>query len=187
MFLTRSWTSWLQAALTVSNIIDDAHKQHPAKALEKNTRSARELLDRAGEAHARTEAASIHNNIAGNSASMVMMCDDESLRDDLQNTEFVVPMHARPPGYQQPKPLFNARALQLWILGCCQSHRGGLRDKPGKGADYYHTCYCLSGLSLAQHCSGLVLGPRENLLCETDAACNVLVEKLAQARAFFAS
>lgn len=28
---------------------------------------------------------------------------------------------------------------------------GGLRDKPGKRRDYYHTCYCLSGLSIAQH------------------------------------
>ena len=56
----------------------------------------------------------------------------------------------------QKKPLartrlsFNARALQGWILGCCQSEKGGLRDKPGKSADFYHTCYCLSGLSVAQ-------------------------------------
>lgn len=26
---------------------------------------------------------------------------------------------------------------------------GGLRDKPGRGRDYYHTCYCLSGLAVA--------------------------------------
>jgi protein farnesyltransferase subunit beta len=26
-----------------------------------------------------------------------------------------------------------------------------LIDKPKRGADYYHTCYCLSGLSTAQH------------------------------------
>lgn len=24
-------------------------------------------------------------------------------------------------------------------------------DKPKRGADHYHTCYCLSGLSTAQH------------------------------------
>ena len=36
---------------------------------------------------------------------------------------------------------------------------GGLRDKPGKSADFYHTCYCLSGLSSAQHASNTVLGP----------------------------
>lgn len=51
----------------------------------------------------------------------------------------------------------------------CQDPDGGLRDKPGKyvafriskvsfiyvffcrGRDYYHTCYALSGLSIAQH------------------------------------
>ena len=40
--------------------------------------------------------------------------------------------------------------------------RGGLRDKPGKPPDYYHTCYCLSGLSSAQHHGGL-LAPGEGL------------------------
>lgn len=47
--------------------------------------------------------------------------------------------------------LFDREALQEYILICCQSDYGGLIDKPGKGADYYHTCYCLSGLSVAQH------------------------------------
>ena len=32
---------------------------------------------------------------------------------------------------------------------CCQCKTGGLRDKPGKGRDYYHTCYCISGASVA--------------------------------------
>lgn len=41
-------------------------------------------------------------------------------------------------------------ALRRYILGACQDvKRGGLRDKPGKPADLYHTCYCLSGLWLA--------------------------------------
>ena len=31
---------------------------------------------------------------------------------------------------------------------------GGLRDKPSKGRDFYHSCYCLSGLSVAQHYGG---------------------------------
>ena len=48
-------------------------------------------------------------------------------------------------------PPFNARALQGWLLLCCQAPNGGLQDKPGKGRDHYHTCYCLSGLSAAQH------------------------------------
>lgn len=47
--------------------------------------------------------------------------------------------------------LYNPRGLQAWILICCQVETGGLRDKPGESKDYYHTCYCLSGLSVAQH------------------------------------
>ena len=31
---------------------------------------------------------------------------------------------------------------------CCQMQHGGLRDKPGRSRDYYHTCYCLSGLAV---------------------------------------
>ena len=44
----------------------------------------------------------------------------------------------------------DAVGLQRYVLLCGQSGVGGLRDKPGKGADLYHTCYCLSGLSVAQ-------------------------------------
>ena len=47
---------------------------------------------------------------------------------------------------------FNQEALQRYVLYCCQSPQGGLLDKPGKTRDFYHTCYCLSGLSLSQHC-----------------------------------
>ena len=55
---------------------------------------------------------------------------------------------------------FDATGLQRYVLLCGQSGVGGLRDKPGKGADLYHTCYCLSGLSVAQwlHDSGSVVG-----------------------------
>lgn len=47
--------------------------------------------------------------------------------------------------------LFDREALQEYILLCCQAEYGGLIDKPGKPTDFYHTCYCLSGLSVAQH------------------------------------
>ncbi|KAG6816896.1 hypothetical protein H0H87_001849 [Tephrocybe sp. NHM501043] len=47
--------------------------------------------------------------------------------------------------------LFNRRALQEYILYAGQHPAGGLRDKPPKNADAYHTLYCLSGLSTAQH------------------------------------
>lgn len=69
---------------------------------------------------------------------------------------------------------------------CCQQSRGGLKDKPGKSADYYHTCYCLSGLSSAQHASNCVLGPRENLLRKADVLTNVVEDKLDAALRFFA-
>ncbi|ESS36461.1 prenyltransferase and squalene oxidase repeat-containing protein [Toxoplasma gondii GAB2-2007-GAL-DOM2] len=55
-------------------------------------------------------------------------------------------------GHRIPRELWaSSRHLQQYILACCQDPRGGLRDKPGKAADLYHTCYALSGLSVAQH------------------------------------
>ena len=63
--------------------------------------------------------------------------------------------------------------------------KGGLRDKPGKAVDYYHTCYCLSGLSTSQHYSGVVVGPPENLLAAADPLCNVVQPRLAYAWRFY--
>jgi protein farnesyltransferase subunit beta len=47
--------------------------------------------------------------------------------------------------------LFHLEALQGFILVSSQADAGGLRDKPGRPADAYHTLYNLSGLSSAQH------------------------------------
>lgn len=47
--------------------------------------------------------------------------------------------------------LFDQKALQEYLLVCCQHPCGGLLDKPEKNRDIYHTCYALSGLSVAQH------------------------------------
>ncbi|CCH42283.1 hypothetical protein BN7_1827 [Wickerhamomyces ciferrii] len=42
--------------------------------------------------------------------------------------------------------------LQNYILGCCQNEQmGGLRDKPGKYPDFYHTNYVLLGLTVVQN------------------------------------
>ena len=50
--------------------------------------------------------------------------------------------------------LFNRTALQEYVLIAAQAEpHGGLRDKPGKGADAYHSCYNLAGLAAAQHCA----------------------------------
>ena len=82
--------------------------------------------------------------------------------------------------------LYNAAALQGWLLACCQQASGGLRDKPGKRADYYHTCYCLSGLSSAQHYGGAglqVLGDPRNELERAHPVVNVTARSLAAWRA----
>lgn len=53
--------------------------------------------------------------------------------------------------------MFDQVALQEFILLCCQDPDGGLRDKPEMRPDQYHSCYCLNGLSLAQH--NMTTGP----------------------------
>ncbi|KAK9004080.1 hypothetical protein V6N11_001892 [Hibiscus sabdariffa] len=58
--------------------------------------------------------------------------------------------HNSSKGRAKVEPLFNSLALQQYILLCSQDLNGGLRDKPGKSRDHYHTCYCLSGLSVCQ-------------------------------------
>lgn len=49
--------------------------------------------------------------------------------------------------------LFDEGMLERYILLCAQDIHGGLRDKPSKARDFYHSCYNLSGLSVAQHLS----------------------------------
>jgi len=46
---------------------------------------------------------------------------------------------------------YDRDGLIRYILCCCQSEQGGLRDKPGKYPDGYHSCYVLAGLSSAQN------------------------------------
>ena len=83
------------------------------------------------------------------------------------------------------RPLFNTAALRLWLLQCCQNSRGGgLRDKPGTAVDYYHTCYCLSGLAACQEYSG---GRHTDDLPPVDPSINVLKSKLDAAIAYYAS
>ena len=46
---------------------------------------------------------------------------------------------------------YNQLALQRYVLHCAQNiNGGGLRDKPGKSRDFYHSCYALSGLAVSQ-------------------------------------
>ncbi|XP_069773492.1 protein farnesyltransferase subunit beta isoform X2 [Narcine bancroftii] len=83
--------------------------------------------------------------------------------------------------------MFHQEALQEYILLCCQNSTGGLLDKPGKSRDFYHTCYCLSGLSVAQHFGGgellheIIVGDENNRLEPTHPVYNIGPEKVAQA------
>ena len=83
-------------------------------------------------------------------------------------------------------PLCDMKALQLWLLLACQiPDKGGLRDKPGKRCDYYHTCYCLSGLAAAQECSGCLLGGETNRLAPVHPICNVAQDKILESQQYF--
>ncbi|KAL8948562.1 MAG: hypothetical protein Q9222_005258 [Ikaeria aurantiellina] len=53
---------------------------------------------------------------------------------------------------KSPKPsLYSQSALAMYITACCQAESGGLRDKPSKYPDAYHSCYTLAGLSSLQN------------------------------------
>ncbi|NWI24266.1 FNTB farnesyltransferase, partial [Sula dactylatra] len=87
--------------------------------------------------------------------------------------------------------MFDQSALQEYILLCCQCLAGGLLDKPGKSRDFYHTCYCLSGLAIAQHFGSgdlhreTVLGSPENRLQPTHPVYNIGPEKVMRAVMYF--
>lgn len=49
------------------------------------------------------------------------------------------------------KGLWSREGMVRYILCACQGKSGGLRDKPGKPVDGYHSCYNLSGLSAGQY------------------------------------
>lgn len=85
--------------------------------------------------------------------------------------------------------LFSQVALQDYILFCCQYPSGGLVDKPGKSRDYYHTCYCLSGLSISQHSfkSKFVRGDQNNLIEPTHPVLNIVLGKAENMVKYFTS
>ncbi|CAE7192621.1 FNTB, partial [Symbiodinium sp. CCMP2456] len=85
---------------------------------------------------------------------------------------------------------FAPQPLQTYILLACQHPNGGLRDKPGKSADFYHTCYALSGMAVSQYDvqgGTAVFGDPRNLLERTDIYYNVAVEKAERKCAYFNS
>ena len=90
-------------------------------------------------------------------------------------------------------------ALERYLLLCGQCVDGGLRDKPSKNRNFYHACYCLSGLSTAQHyghphdplnnsgyCGNNSLyGHPINILQKTDPSFNIDVIKVERVMRFF--
>ena len=81
--------------------------------------------------------------------------------------------------------LFDQLSLQRYILECCQNMHGGLIDKPGKPRDLYHTCYALSGLSIAQENGKVTYGDSINIIKEIDPVFNLEVACLKRAMEFF--
>ncbi|XP_059157217.1 protein farnesyltransferase subunit beta-like [Physella acuta] len=87
--------------------------------------------------------------------------------------------------------MFHQEALQEYILICCQHPHGGLIDKPGKARDHYHTCYCLSGLSVAQHFIGgslnndVVIGNPHNKLRPVQPVYNLSLDSVMMAQKYF--
>ncbi|CAG0917395.1 unnamed protein product [Notodromas monacha] len=87
--------------------------------------------------------------------------------------------------------LFHQEALQEYLLHCAQSPKGGFVDKPGKPADFYHTCYALSGLSVAQHFKwkdasrSCIVGEATNELATVHPLFNIGLQAATDAQEYF--
>lgn len=82
--------------------------------------------------------------------------------------------------------LFDTAMLERYILLCAQEVEGGLRDKPSKSRDFYHSCYNLSGLSTAQ-LTGINYGhPVLSRVAVTHPIYNIRVDRVEMVRKHFA-
>jgi len=120
------------------------------------------------------------------SAALATEPESDGAASRLHALSSAVPGKAQQATKDAAPRMYNALALQLWILVACQTELG-LRDKPGKSPDYYHTCYCLSGLSSSQHAAGRALGLPSNTLAAADPRLNVTYDRLHAAAAYFDS
>lgn len=102
--------------------------------------------------------------------------------------------------YSTDGSIMHEMALERYILLCGQCVDGGLRDKPSKNRDFYHTCYCLSGLSTAQHFvqsddlkkkgdkatqNSNIYGHPSNILEKIDPSFNIGVKRVENVMSFF--
>ncbi len=84
--------------------------------------------------------------------------------------------------------LFNQTALEEYLMLCSQMSNGGMRDKPGKSRDFYHTCYALSGLSIAHNNpSGkpAVLGDQANRLRQINPIVGICTDRVTPVIQYF--
>uniref|UniRef100_A0A1I8AJ98 Protein farnesyltransferase subunit beta n=1 Tax=Steinernema glaseri TaxID=37863 RepID=A0A1I8AJ98_9BILA len=92
--------------------------------------------------------------------------------------------------YEKHFELFDWKALQMYTLVACQDPAGGLRDKPDKSRDLYHTCYTLSGLSIAQDYATAEdpnIGDGYNYLNRINSVFNVCVDAEHRAKEYFSN
>lgn len=137
----------------------------------------------------------------GEESSDGTQVDDKTCHFKLGGTNASCPVNLNSIGYNfvkrpgEMEALYHRWALQQYILLCAQDMKGGLKDKPGKHRDFYHTCYSLSGLSLSQHSwsqdedtpplPNAVMGPYANLLERTHPLFNVVLDQYYEAHEFF--
>jgi protein farnesyltransferase subunit beta len=60
--------------------------------------------------------------------------------------------------------LLDETELRRFLFRCAQKPEGGFTDRYDRRQDYYHTCYCLSGLSICEHRAWPVLGTPHELV-----------------------
>lgn len=90
-------------------------------------------------------------------------------------------MNDEEPNPVSPPLQMNSNLLERYILLCAQDVNGGLRDKPSKGRDFYHTCYNLSGLSISQNWSGFHSGfgdSQQAKVARTHPCYNIRLERV---------
>eukprot|EP00923_Selenidium_pygospionis_P018598 GHVN01032504.1.p1 GENE.GHVN01032504.1~~GHVN01032504.1.p1 ORF type:complete len:233 (-),score=42.88 GHVN01032504.1:85-783(-) len=85
-------------------------------------------------------------------------------------------------------PYSDPERVKRYLLECCQFEGGGFVDRPSLKAspDHYHTCYAMSGLSLAESEESL-FGSRRGVraLVSVDIYYNVTCEAVQRARQYF--
>jgi protein farnesyltransferase subunit beta len=142
-------------------------------------------------------------------AAAAAMAAEATTSDDYADCDEGITIRIRNTSAHNGPLLFNQHCLQRYILYCAQNFTdGGLRDKPGKSRDFYHTCYSLSGLSVAQgqfrvpppsfptgaasasasaaaSTSAWVLGDPANVLEPTSAIFNIGLDRLSHALGYF--